>query len=255
MRLDARASLCHAEDVRITSRDLDILHSLDRFGQLDSGHLWMLHFQGLKDTRSLEHVRKRLVAHKLIAKLGRRAVAAGGAGSGKEVYQLGPEGARILGKRGAFRPRYSAVREHSMQVGDAWAELCRAEEAGRLKVLGYLTEPDCHMKLAGVTVRPDLYVDLLLDGEQLRYFVEVDRDKENRGDIERKVRDYVAVFDNWQEVREVLDPLPRVLFLSGSDIGRHNLASYLKGRTKAQSQDWADMFLIDDPSGWADRIQ
>ena len=252
MRLDDGASLCHAEAMRLTQRDADILHSLDHFGQLDSGHIWDLHFHGLKSKKSWDQVSSRLTRDRFIVKLGRRMVMGDGAGSGKAVYQLGAEGARFLGRRGAFRLRFSAVSEHRLKVADAFTELRALEHAGMIKLLGYLCEPDSHMRLAGVTVRPDLFVDFqdIGRGVQIRLWLEIDRDKENRPQIEAKIRDYVHVFDDWQTVREVLDPIPRVVFLADSEIGRHNLLGYLKGKTG----DWPDLFVVDDLAGWAARL-
>lgn len=250
--IDGEATLCHHGDMRLTARDASILHSLDRFGQLDAGHIWRLHFPGLKSRTSWDQVSQRLLKDKYIARMGRRMVMGDGSGSGKSVFQLGAEGWRFLGKRGVFRPRFTAVSEHRLKIADAFMELCAEEDAGRIKIRGYYTEPDTHMKLAGVTVRPDFYVDieLIAASEQHRYWLEIDRDNESRTEIERKARDYVAVYDGWREVREVLDPIPRVLFLSDTEIGRNNLEGYLKGRRGA----YEGMITVDDLQGWAGRI-
>jgi hypothetical protein len=174
-----------------------------------------------------------------------------GKGSGAAVYQLGANGWLFLAKRGKFRPRFTAVSEHRLKVADAFAQLCEQEDAGLIKIRGYYTEPDTHMKLAGVTVRPDFFVDLELvtTSEQLRLWIEVDRDKENRPDIEKKLRDYVAVYRGVTKAE--IDPVPEVLFLADTDLGLMNLKNYMHGKLG----EYEHLFKLDHIEGFAARLE
>lgn len=250
-RLGGGATVCHDVDMRLTTRDADLLHSLDRFGQLDSGQIWTAHFPGLKSKKSWEDVYTRLERQKFIARMGRRMLRGDAKGSAPLVWQLDVEGLRFLGKRGTLRRRYAAVSEHRLRVADAFLSLCAEEDAGKLKILGYFTEPDCHMKLAGVTVRPDLYVVIRIGEEEpIALWLEIDRDKENRPEIQRKVRDYMTVLKAWQEVQKELGYVPNVLFLADTEIGRFNLESYLRNKTEG----FESYFGVDDLDGWAGRF-
>lgn len=249
--LDGGATVCHDADMRLTDRDARILHSLDRFGQLDAGHIWQLHFTGLKSRTSWDQVVGRLLDGKYLHRLGSRN--AKGQGSGKMVYQLGVEGQRYVRKRATNRPRFSAVYEHRLAIADVYVELMAEEATGRITLLSYFTEPDCHMSLAGVTVRPDFYAVIRNNetGRQGALWVEVDRDKENRPEIERKVGDYVAVLADWENTQKALGTLPSVLFLADTEVGRNNLMSYLRSVDEA----YKAYFLVDDLKGWATRLK
>ncbi|MDR6794708.1 hypothetical protein J2X12_004144 [Pseudarthrobacter oxydans] len=136
-------------------------------------------------------------------------------------------------------------------MADAFAELCKREDKGEIKVRGYYTEPDSHMKIAGVTVRPDFFADLELvaTSEQLRLWIEVDRDKENRPEIERKLRDYVAVYTG--VTKDEIDPVPAVLFLADTDLGLVNLENYMHGKLG----EYEHLFSVDHIEGFADRLK
>lgn len=237
--------------MRLTSRDASILDSLDRFGQLSSAHIWQQHFPGLKSKTSWDQVCTRLIDGKYIIRMGRRMLMGDSKGSAPAVYQLGPNGWLFLGKRGKFRPRFTAVSEHRLKVADAFAQLCEQEDAGAIKIRGYYTEPDTHMKLAGVTVRPDFFADieLIATSEQLRLWIEVDRDKENRPEIERKLRDYVAVYRGVTKAE--IDPVPEVLFLADTDLGLMNLKNYMHGKLG----EYEHLFKLDHIEGFAKRLE
>ena len=245
------ANLPYSDGMRLTSRDDSLLQSLDRFGQLDSGHIWDLHFSDCKSKTSWDQVAKRLMKGKYIVRMGRRMVLGDGAGSGKAVYQLGATGWQWLNKRGVYRARFTSVSEHRLKVADAFSELCKREDMGEIKIRGYYTEPDSHMQLAGVTVRPDLFVDLELvaTSEQLRLWIEIDRDKENRPQIERKLRDYVSVYRGVTKAE--MDPVPAVLFLADTEIGLTNLKNYMHGNLG----EFEELITVDHIDGFAERLK
>ncbi|WP_160665108.1 replication-relaxation family protein [Pseudarthrobacter sp. ATCC 49987] len=237
--------------MRLSNRDADILHSLDRFGQLSAGHIWQLHFSVLKSKTSWDNVAKRLVRDKFIVRMGRRQVQGDGKGSGPAVYQLGAVGWQYLGKRGKFRPRFTAISEHRLRVADVFAQLCEREDRGEIKIRGYYCEPDTHMRLAGVTVRPDFFVELELTdkSELVSLWIEVDRDNESRIEIEKKIREYIAVFDGVRPGE--IETVPSVLFLAETDIGLRNLQGYMHGKLGA----YEHMFELMHIEGFANKVK
>ena len=245
-------NLFYAEGMRLTDRDADILHSLDRFGQLTTGHIRRLHFPDNKSNTSLDRVAARLVRDKFITRMGRRQVQGDGKGSGQAVYQLGAVGWQYLGKRGKFRPRFTAISEHRLRVADVFQQLCEREDRGEIKIRGYYCEPDTHMRLAGVTVRPDFYVEydpVDATDETRALWIEVDRDNESRVEIEKKIREYLSVFDGVTE--EDIDIVPRVLFVAETDIGLRNLQGYMHGKLG----EYGHMFELMHIDGFANRLE
>lgn len=249
--LGRETNLFYTADMRINARHEDILHSLDRFGQLDSRHIQQLHFPTAKSRTSFARAQERLVDDKFIVRMGQRAVSGAGKGSGPAVYQLGAVGWQYLGKRGKFRPRFTAISEHRLRVADVFAQLCDREDRGEIKIRGYYCEPDTHMRLAGVTVRPDFFVELELTdkSEVVVLWIEVDRDNESRIEIEKKLREYVAVFDGVQPGE--IETVPSVLFLAETDIGLRNLEGYMHGKLGA----YEHMFELMHIAGFADKIK
>lgn len=239
--------------MRLYQRDIDLIHFVGHFGQADFGHMWTAHFYELKSRNSLDQVLSRLTKAKYLHRMGQRMVKGDGVGSGKTVYQLGTEGIRLITKRGADRPRYTSINEHALTTVDAYIQLVEEERKGRLRIIGYLAEPESHMRLGGVTVRPDLYVEVELTntGEQLAYWLEIDRDTEGPRQVGDMVRRYTAVFDDWQEASKVLDPLPRVLFLSSSEQAAWRLQKGVAGLLGVHG----DVFLFDQLEGWAERVK
>lgn len=218
---------------------------------LTSGQIWRFHFAGVQSKTSLDRVLARLVRDKLIARLGRRQVLGDGAGSGQAVYQLAANGWLYIGHRGKFSPRFRAISEHRLRVADAFAQLCDREDAGEIKVRGYHTEPDTHRRLAGVTVRPDFYieVELIEAGEVAYMWLEIDRDNEGRAQIEKKAREYVAVYEGATPAE--IEVIPTVLFLVENELSRRTLEGYLHGKTGAYSH----MFGVDMLDGFANRLK
>lgn len=236
----------------MNARHADILRFVDSFGQLDSKQIQALLFGDAGSETSFRRAQKALVAEKYLIRMGQRSVVGHGRGTGPAVYQLGANGWLFLGKRGKYsRPRFSAVSEHRLKVADAFVQLCEQEDAGAIKIRGYYTEPDTHMKLAGVTVRPDFFADieLIATSEQLRLWIEVDRDKENRPEIERKIRDYVAVYRGVTKAE--IDPVPEVLFLADTDLGLVNLKNYMHGKLG----EYEHLFTVDHIEGYAARLK
>ena len=249
--LGRETNLFYTADMRLTGNHAEIIRSLDRFGQLDSHHIRRLHFPTAKSRTSFARAQAQLVRDKFIVRMGQRTVQGDGKGSGPAVYQLGVNGWQYLGKRGKFRPRFTAISEHRLRVADVFQQLCEREDRGEIKIRGYYCEPDTHMRLAGVTVRPDFYVELELleESELLSYWIEVDRDNESRQEIEKKLREYVAVFDG--VTADEIEVVPRVLFVAETDIGLRNLQGYMHGKLG----EYGHMFELMHIEGFADKLK
>lgn len=260
--LGDRANLLYSDGMRLSFRDASLLEFLDHVGQLDSNQIWQLLFAECKSKTSWNQVSKRLVRDKFIMYMGQRPVEKTLRGSGPAVYQLGPTGWQFLGKGGVFRPRFTSIDKHCLKIGDVFAQFREQEDLGNLKILGYSTEPNSHNKIAGVTLRTDLYVEVMLTGsdEPLHIMIEVDRNTENKTQIQRKVADYITMLD-WA-TKDEIEREPHVVFLTESDIGVSNLNRYMYGKLrgkrifpgKTEPRDWSHLITVGLVEGFAARL-
>ncbi|NQD41431.1 replication-relaxation family protein [Glutamicibacter halophytocola] len=226
--------------MRMTSRDAAIVETVNRFGQLSSGHIWQLHFHNT-NKNSLDRVLKRLVEKKLLSRIERRLVGGNGGGSGQYVYQLGSMGHDFLGKRGKFTPAHRTVKHHMLEIVDAYVQFVEAEKSGRIRVLNYFAEPDSHIDIAGAKLRPDLFIEyeLLGEGEAASYWIEVDRGFESVSVISSMVARYVHAMEH-ATVKDI-ETVPAVLFIVPDAQRKRNIDTVIRREAKA----YADMFSVE----------
>lgn len=225
--------------MRLTARDVAIIESVNRFGQLSSGHVWRFHFDNT-NRNSLDRVLRRLTALKLLARIERRMVGGDRGGSGQYVYQLGAMGHDYLGKRGKFAPAHRTVKRHILEIADAFADFRDAERAGDVKILSYLTEPDSHMEIVGVTVRPDLFieVELIGRGEGVSLWLEIDRGFEGPGVIAAKVSGYVQIMAN--ATSGDIETVPAIVFVVPDALRQRTIQSVLN----REAGEWLGLFSV-----------
>lgn len=192
-------------------RDRLIVQSLARFGQLGAGHLRTMHFCDLASNTPLDRALKRLLERKYIARIERRMVGGTGAGSGQYVYQLGSAGWTLVGRPGRYSP-YRAVNYHTLAIADAYVELLHLQHRGKLQIITYETEPHSWRKIAGIELRPDLYVELrtLWNDERHDLWLEIDMGTERREKITAKAVDYYNADGSLPEGESI----PLVVFLA-----------------------------------------
>jgi hypothetical protein len=176
--------------MQLDHRELTITQLVFRFGQLTSRHINELVFADSASHTPASRVLRRLVERNYLSRIERRIVGGSRGGSGVYVYQVGAEGHRLLGE-GRWIPA-RAVRFHSLAIADCYVVLVRLARQGRLKLLGYTTEPECHIELRGYSLKPDLYVEVSKpDGSKtLRIMVEVDMATQGQRQILEKFLRY-----------------------------------------------------------------
>lgn len=225
--LGRKKALLYTDDMRMTNRDAAIILAVEQFGQLTSGHIWHCYFDNASKN-SMDRVLKRLVSLKLLARVERRLVGGNGGGSGQYVYQLGAAGHDFLGKRGKYVPPHRTVKQHMLEIADAYGEFVTAEESGAIRILSFLTEPNSHMDIAGAKVRPDLFIEYELIGknEGRALWLEVDRGHESLPVISEMVRRYVHVFK--YATRRDIERVPAVVFLVPDERRQRSIESVVR---------------------------
>lgn len=170
------------------NRDRAVVQLVARFGQLTSAHVYALVFPGLSQT-PCDRALRRLTERRYLARIERRLVGGSRGGSGQYVYQLGRDG-HALFSTGRYVPA-RAINFHSLAIADAYIALKQLERAGRLKIAGYMTEPDCHVTIGRAELKPDLYAELVRpDGARLKVFYEVDMGTQGPLRIKEKLERY-----------------------------------------------------------------
>lgn len=100
-----------------------------------------------------------------------------------------------------------------LAVADVFVALKRLEADGHYKVLGFATEPDTWTEMAGVELRPDLYVEVgdQVQRKRISWWLEIDMGTERQKQIKDKLARY---YHAWQHVDEdVIATFPLVVFL------------------------------------------
>ncbi|MFJ6416508.1 replication-relaxation family protein [Paeniglutamicibacter sp. NPDC091659] len=225
--------------MRLTTRDASIIETVNRFGQLGSGHIWDIHFDNT-NKNSMDRVLKRLTAQKLLQRIERRLVGGNGGGSGQYVYQLGSMGHDFLGKRGKFTPAHRTVKHHILEIVDAYIHFIEAEQAGTIRILNYLTEPDAHLDIAGAKLRPDLFIEyeLVGRGEAQSLWIEVDRGFESLAVIGSMVGRYAHAMEN--ATRRDIETVPAVLFLVPDERRQRNI----QGVIRREAEQYVDLITV-----------
>ncbi|KUM38994.1 hypothetical protein AR689_07520 [Arthrobacter sp. EpRS71] len=190
------------------------------------------------------------MSQRLLARVERRLVGGDRGGSGQYVYQVGLVGWDFLGKRGKYSPPHRTVKHHHLEIADAFVEVLTEERSGRLKLLNYLTEPNTHTTLGGITVRPDLFIDVEFvgQGEAASYWIEVDRGFESLSTISEMVHRYVKAHNN--STSSDFESFPLVWFLVPDEQRQRNIEGVIRREVATSS----DMFAVHLAEGFAEKI-
>ncbi len=216
----------------LTERDLRIIEQVGRFKLMTAGQIERLFFDEYADprsgstvgyseksrTRNRQAVLRRLVNHRMLARVGVRRVGGSRRGSADYTYKLDVAGQHIARLTSA-RPRrpykeYRPTDPHYLAVAELYVRLRESERGGSLALLHFEAEPYCWRTFAGSTLKPDAFVQVGVErGGQRRkgsFFVEVDRGDEHGPKISTKVPQYVAY---WQYEQGSGRVFPQVLLL------------------------------------------
>jgi hypothetical protein len=126
-----------------------------------------------------------------------------------------------------FKARRQPV-EHSLAVADVVVILRQLERQG-LVIHAVQTEPDCHIRLGGVDLKPDLYIDMDSRGRRMRIFLEADMATQGRKRIMQKFGLYIAARGRLSEAEyQAWNPWPTVLFIAVDEERRRELNYLLR---------------------------
>ncbi|TFD15506.1 hypothetical protein E3T26_06910 [Cryobacterium sp. TMT1-21] len=193
-------------------RDRQIILSVDRFGQLATAHIAQLHFAELTP-KPMQRALTRLVERKYLARIERRMVGGTGAGSGQYVYQLGSAGWKLVGRVGKYWP-FRTVNYHTLAIADSYMELLALEREKRIEIIGFTTEPDTWLDIAGADLRPDMFIEVrqVFEKKSLSLWVEIDMGTERQKALKDKLARYWHAYQHADA--DKLPVFPLVLFLA-----------------------------------------
>lgn len=181
------------EVLELAGRDRQIVQAVARFKQLSSSQIRKLIFHTSSHT-PLDRALHRLTNQQFLIRIERRIVGGSRGGSGQYCYALGRRG-YYMRFGGGFRPD-RVIRYHTLAIADCFIAIKQLEDQGVLAVSGYSTEPDCHIVLGGVQLKPDMYLDLRTARESLKLFIEQDMGTENQKQLRGKLETY---FKAWSD--------------------------------------------------------
>ena len=209
-----------------SKRDLAVLRDVGRLGHASADQLRRLHFAEGSEVgrrRRAQAVLRRLSEDGYLHRLPRR-VGGSGSGSAGFVYCLGYRGQRLVfpalfpGRRARTPEEVgTSFVGHSLAVAELLAALVEAEREERCSGMALETEPSCWRDYLGLhgakrSLRPDLGVRLSVGGQQLVWFVEVDRGTEGLRRIRAKGRQYLEYWRTGQEQQQLGGVFPKVLW-------------------------------------------
>lgn len=95
-----------------------------------------------------------------------------------------------MSQTGQYNPART-VNYHCLAIGDCYIAIKRLETAGKLRLVGFSSEPDCWLEIAGIQLKPDLAAVLAYEGrERLSLFLEVDMGSESQRQLRGKLEAY-----------------------------------------------------------------
>lgn len=218
--------------MQLNQRDLDIIQRVALFGWLSSKQIRAIFFSSLSSHTPYDRTMKRLFEEHYLGRIERRLIGGKRGGSGQYIYKLGTQG-RIICPDARRTPPIHEV-EHTLLVADCYIALLRLERAGRLAILGYLTEPDNAITVDSERLEPDLLIDITQpDGSnRLCLLIEADRSTENSKRITEKLVRY------WKAYQAGAEQLPtdmRVLWVVLDDTRAQELRWLLERGTTEQT--------------------
>ena len=198
-----------------SERDLAVIRLIARLNHATSHHIHALLFHGLSRNRCLD-VLNRLTKLQYIERTDKVPLYGSAGGAAHYIYRLARRGHWLLqtDEPQAFRPRRQAA-AHSLAVADCVVIFRDLERRG-LVIYALQLEPDCHVVLGGVDLKPDLYVDLQHPrAGHMRLMVEMDMSSQGRRRILQKCWLYIRALEHLSEAEaRQWSPWPVILFVA-----------------------------------------
>jgi hypothetical protein len=225
----------------LSERDFAIIEQVGRFKLMTATQLERLFFHTYPDpdtgepvpysersrSRGRQEVLRRLMHHRVLARVGERRLGGAVRGSASYVYMLDAAGQRIAALTSS-QPRrpyvpYRPNQEHYLAVAELYVRLVEAERAHELRLLRFDPEPYCWRTFEGQMLKPDAFVKVGIEREGRRrrgsFFIEVDRAGQWGTKISSKLPQYVAYWTCEQACADGTGQslFPQVLFLAPSE--------------------------------------
>jgi hypothetical protein len=231
----------------LTDRDWQIIATLTRVRVGTSSQLIALHLSDI-DLRRAQRKLASLVRNRVLARLP-RTVGGPEGGSVGHVYALDVAGQRLAevaigGRPGRPWRLGRGFLTHSLAVTDVYVRLVLAERAGIFRVVRFAGEPASWHSFHGaggarMTLKPDAYAVLVVDGYEDHWFLEVDLGTESAPTIGRKCAVYRGYWQSGSEQARI-GLFPRVLWL----VPDQRRAAVLEGVIRRQSVGAAELFDV-----------
>lgn len=196
----------------IDERDYRVVKCVAQFKQMTNVQLHEMLFNG-SSRNPVDRTLKRLVERRYLARIERRTVGGAKGGSGQYVYQLGRAG-HFLFRDGRYS-EWKSINYHALAIADAHLQFLRLERAGKLVIVGFSCEPDCHRIIGDVDLRPDIYEELSKPGAILRAWLEIDLSTEGQKQIRGKLDKYYQA--RIQATVEDMPEWPRIYWVTVDD--------------------------------------
>jgi len=216
----------------LDQRDYATVQLVARFKQMTAAQIHELLFFSLSSHMPCHRTLHRLMTQKYLARIERRTVGGAKGGSGQYVYFLGVAGHHLM-REGRYNPART-IDYHALAIVDTYIQLARLEREGKLRIVGYSTEPDCWVNVAGHELKPDMYVELERGRSVVKLWLEADLGSEGQKQIKGKLLRYWRAFDaadseQWPE-------WPRILFVCVDDWRANELAWIIRqGKPEQQA--------------------
>lgn len=227
--------------VQLTARDLRVCSLLRGLKLLTAPQIAVLAFRGLKSHTPRDRSLMRLRKAGLIRPVGRRGWNRSDnlAGGLPIIYALTPAGYRAIGENDIpATPRGIHTIEHTLCIADAVCYLYAQEQAGALRVVEFVTEPDNHTRIGGAYLRPDLTLAVDVPGinRRARVWLEVDLDEQSDTVIKRKLAAYMTAY----QASSDSEPWHKVIFA----VPHEARAQKLREVIKREARDYAPLFDV-----------
>ncbi|KJS53489.1 hypothetical protein VM98_24875 [Streptomyces rubellomurinus subsp. indigoferus] len=189
---------------RLSPRDLAILATVRRLGQVTSSQLLRLHFaDGSPRSRGarMRRTMARLSQWGLVARVPQRWIGGHAGGSGGYLY-LPPDS------------RSRVYQDHKLAVAELYVQLTETARTGVFELTDFEAEPACHRPVGAVRLKPDAWLRIERGGRGRQGFIELDRGTESTGQITAKLATYAAASRAWPED----GAFPWVVFVVACDL-------------------------------------
>ena len=179
----------------ISDSERRVISLLDYFKQATTTQLRSIVFPDSKSRTTSDRVLKKLLRGNYVIHVERRRLVGGGRGGGGEyVWALGPAGWRICDRPGRFR-REGAIDYHALTITDLYSRLRTSEREGAIKLDGFTPEPECHLNVGGIYLKPDLLVEVSrANGRRLTSWLEIDMSTQRPARLNEKMDRYQQAY-------------------------------------------------------------